>query len=282
VYLDTIETLGKEMTFKQLKRIFLLISFLFIHFIYNLAYAETINGTIDSVIKGDTITIISNGKKIEIRLFGIDTPEKTQAFGQTARNFTGGKASKGEIRVEPITKDQESKIVAIVFVNGVNLNEQIVNQGFGWVDRQHCKESFCADWLKLESNAKAAHKGLWSDANPTPPWEYRKNKRSDTESYGLELVTIPSANIKIAPSEYRNNQRSENESSGVEMVAIPSTTSKIAPSGSTAAYHGDTKKHVFHSSACKEFKCPTCSVNFNSISEALDADYRPHFECITK
>jgi endonuclease YncB( thermonuclease family) len=241
------------MTLKPFKIFLLLISLLFLQFNNNAANAETIKGILDSVIGGDTITITSKGKIVEIRLFGIDTPEKTQAFGQIARNFTGGKASKGEIRVESITKtkDHDGKTMAIVFVNGINLNEQIVSQGFGWVSRQHCNESFCADWLKLESNAKASHKGLWADTNPSPPWEYRQNQLSGSKNKGLELAAIPSAGVKIV-------------------------------SGASAAYHGNTGKHVFHSAACKEFNCPTCTVNFNSISEALDAGYRPHPECLTK
>ena len=240
----------KKMTLRQLQPIFLFILLLF-HFTNNSVHAETMKGTIDSVIDGDFITITSKGKEVEIRLFGIDTPEKTQAFGQSAKNFTGAMASGKEIRVEPISKDQYGKTVAMVYANGINLNEQIISQGFGWVYRQYCKESFCADWLKLESNAKASQKGLWADANPIPPWEYRQKKRSGSESGDIKLTVIPLASVKSV-------------------------------SGGSAAYHGNTKTHIFHSSACKEFKCPTCTVNFNSISEALDADYRPHRDCITK
>ena len=240
------------MTLKPFKTLLLLISLL-LQFSNNAANAETITGILDSVIDGATITIISKGKVVEIRLFGIDTPDKTQAFGQVARNFTGGKAAKGELRVEPITKtkDHDGRIVAIVFVNDINLNEQILSQGFGWVYRQYCKESFCADWLKLEAVAKASHAGLWVDANPTPPWEYRQKQRNGRESKGQKLAAIPSISVKIAP-------------------------------GGSAAYHGNTAKHVFHSAACKEYNCPTCTVNFNSISEAVDAGYRPHPECLTK
>lgn len=238
------------MTFKKLQNIFLFFSLLF-HFTSISANAETMKGTIDSVIDGDLITITSKGKEVEIRLFGIDAPEKTQAFGQSAKNFTGAMASGKEIRVEPISKDQYGKTVAMVFVNGINLNEQIISQGFGWVYRQYCKESFCTDWLKLESNAKASQKGLWADANPTPPWEYRQKQGSGSENGGIKLTANPSASAKSI-------------------------------SGGPAAYHGNTKTHAFHSSACKEFNCPTCTVNFNSISEALDADYRPHRDCITK
>jgi len=239
------------MTLKPFHTFFLLFSFLFFHFTNNSAHAEAITGTIDSVIDGDSITIISNGKEVDISIFGIDTPEKTQAFGQNARNFTGAMVSGKKIRIEPITQDHDGRTVAMVFVNGINLNEQIVSQGFGWVYRQYCKESFCADWLKLESNAKASHKGLWTDANPIPPWEYRQKQRSGSESNGLKLAAIPSASAKIVP-------------------------------GGAAAYHGNTRNHVFHSSACKDFNCPSCTVNFNSILEALDANYKPHRECITK
>jgi len=238
-------------TLKPSKSSLLFISLLFFIFNNNSANAEKMTGTIDSVIDGDLITITSKGKEVEVRLFGIDTPEKTQAFGQSAKNFTGAMASGKEIRVEPIFKDPNGKTVAMVFVNGFNLNEQIISQGFGWVCRQYCKESFCADWLKLEANAKASQKGLWADANPIPPWEYRQKQRGGSESGGIKLAAIPPVSGKSL-------------------------------SGGPAAYHGNTKTHLFHSSACKEFKCPTCTVNFNSISEALDADYRPHRDCITK
>jgi len=236
---------------KPIQDILLLIALSFFCVTNNAANAESIKGTIDSVIDGDSITILSKGKELEVRLFGIDTPEKTQAFGQNARNFTGAMASGKELRVEPVTKDHEGRMVAMVFVNGVNLNEQIVSQGFGWVYRQYCKESVCADWLQLESKAKASHKGLWADENPTPPWDYRQKQRSASISNSLESAVLPSPSGKIAPA-------------------------------GPAAYHGDTKSRIFHSSACKNFTCPTCTANFHSISDALDADYRPHRECITK
>jgi len=245
------ETPGREMMLKPFEKLFLLIPLLFFQCIHNAANAETLTGTLDSVIKGDTISILNKGKNVEIRLFGIDTPEQTQAFGQNARNFTGGKAAKGEIRVEPITKDENGRTVAMVFVNGINLNEQIISQGFGWVYRQHCKKSICTEWLQLESNAKASRKGLWADANPTPPWEYRQKQQSGGDVKGPGLAAIPSTNVTIA-------------------------------TGGSGAYHGNTAKHVFHSAACKDFNCSTCTVNFNTISEALDAGYKPHFDCLTK
>lgn len=41
-------------------------------------------GKVVSVADGDTITVMRDGKGVRIRLYGIDTPEKGQAFGQKA------------------------------------------------------------------------------------------------------------------------------------------------------------------------------------------------------
>jgi micrococcal nuclease len=37
---------------------------------------------------GDTISVMHNGRAEKIRLNGIDCPEKRQAFGQLAKQFT--------------------------------------------------------------------------------------------------------------------------------------------------------------------------------------------------
>ncbi len=40
------------------------------------------------VSDGDTITVLHSGKPERIRLHGIDCPEKRQAFGNRAKQFT--------------------------------------------------------------------------------------------------------------------------------------------------------------------------------------------------
>jgi len=237
---------------KPLARFFLFVSWLFLYSLDNFAFAASpITGTLDAVMDGDLITIISRGKEVEIRLYGVDAPEQTQPYGQSAKNFTGALASGKEIHVEPMMKDRNGRTVAIVYVDDINLNERIVSQGFGWVERQECRERFCADWLRLELHAKAAQKGLWVDENPTPPWEHRQKR------------AVAQANQEFAST------------------ALSSAGPKIAPTG-PAAYHGDTRTHVFHSAACKQFNCRTCTAKFHTISEALDAGYRPHSDCVTK
>ncbi len=46
------------------------------------------SGKVVHVADGDTITVERDGKKVKIRLYGIDTPEKSQWYGQNAKTFT--------------------------------------------------------------------------------------------------------------------------------------------------------------------------------------------------
>ena len=45
-------------------------------------------GKVVHVADGDTITVERGGKRAKVRLYGIDTPEKSQWYGQNAKTFT--------------------------------------------------------------------------------------------------------------------------------------------------------------------------------------------------
>ena len=45
-------------------------------------------GKVVGISDGDTIKVLHDGKLEKIRLYGVDTPEKSQAFGQKAKEFT--------------------------------------------------------------------------------------------------------------------------------------------------------------------------------------------------
>ncbi len=53
-----------------------------------IARAQTYTGKVTAVKDGDTIEMLVNGKAVRIRLFGVDSPEKGQAFGEKARQYT--------------------------------------------------------------------------------------------------------------------------------------------------------------------------------------------------
>ena len=54
-----------------------------------LANAADFHAKVIHIIDGDTITVLNNtNKQLKIRLNGIDSPEKAQAFGNKAKQFT--------------------------------------------------------------------------------------------------------------------------------------------------------------------------------------------------
>jgi endonuclease YncB( thermonuclease family) len=53
-----------------------------------LVYAEPFTGKVVGISDGDTISVLREGKAVKVRLHGVDTPGKAQAFGTQAQKFT--------------------------------------------------------------------------------------------------------------------------------------------------------------------------------------------------
>jgi micrococcal nuclease len=160
-------------------RSIILILFVLLFFITP-SYAWT--GKVVGVTDGDTIKVLQDGKQIKVRLYGVDTPEKAQSFGRKAKKFTTNFAANKIVDVKPIDTDRYGCTVGIVTVYGRSLNKELVRNGYAWVYKQYCKESFCSEWLKIEGIARKAGAGLWIEPKPIPPWDWRRAKKNKRKS----------------------------------------------------------------------------------------------------
>jgi hypothetical protein len=129
------------------------------------------------VSDGDTITVLHSGVEERVRLYGIDTPEKEQEYGQEAKELTNAMLAGRDVDIQTVTADDSGRTVGLVSVDGYSLNELIVRNGYAWVYKRYCKKQFCSDWIKLESEARRQRKGLWAGSGIVPPWEWRKNAK---------------------------------------------------------------------------------------------------------
>jgi micrococcal nuclease len=137
--------------------------------------AEAFSGQVIGVTDGDTITVLHDRRPETIRLNGIDAPESGQAFGTRAKQFTSALAF-GQI-VEVIVRDVDRykrTVADVVLPDGRSLNLEIVQAGFGWWYRKYSSD---ATLEAAEAEARAARRGLWADASPVPPWEWRHGQR---------------------------------------------------------------------------------------------------------
>lgn len=131
-------------------------------------------GTVVGVADGDTITVLNQDQRTErIRLSDIDAPESGQAFGSRAKQALSDLVYRQRVRAVEVDRDRYGRLVARVYVGELDVNAELVRTGMAWVYRQYSRD---AALLTLEAEARAAKRGLWADASPVPPWEYRRPK----------------------------------------------------------------------------------------------------------
>jgi len=133
--------------------------------------AGDLNGRVVSVADGDTLTVLVTGnRQVKIRLAGIDAPEHDQPFGQKSRQSLSELAFGQTATVATQKTDDYGRTVGTVTVGGVNVEAEQVRRGLAWVYRKYSDD---AQLLALEAEAKTARRGLWAEANPLPPWDWR-------------------------------------------------------------------------------------------------------------
>src|SRR5215471_17826004 len=75
------------------------------------ASADQFTGKVVGISDGDTIKVLREGKAVKVRLYGIDAPEKAQAFGTQARKFTSDLVFQRDVTVVVHTTDRYGRLV---------------------------------------------------------------------------------------------------------------------------------------------------------------------------
>ncbi len=127
---------------------------------------------------GDTFVLLIDGKEQTIRFAHIDCPEKKQPFGNKAKQFVSD-VSFGTyvtLKINPKNKyDRNKRLIAeVILKDGRNINKELVKNGLAWHFKKY---SDSQEYAQLETEAKNNKIGLWSEPNPTAPWEWRKPKK---------------------------------------------------------------------------------------------------------
>ena len=131
------------------------------------------------ITDGDTISVLNSKtlKDVKIRLYGIDTPERGQAFGRRAKQFTSKLVYGKVVEVKVMDTDRYGRTVAMIYADKILLNEELLKAGLAWVYYQYCHEIICHAWADYQFAAKLDKRGLWRDPDRIPPWEFRRKKR---------------------------------------------------------------------------------------------------------
>ena len=143
------------------------------------------NAQVVRIIDGDTIDVLdSNGKKLRIRLLGIDTPEQKQQFGYESTLYLKKIINRMPITIistpdknKPYTLDYYKRILGKIILNGNDINLEMIKKGMAWHFKKYKKNQPIDDrhsYNKAENEARRGKIGLWFDENPLPPLKWRK------------------------------------------------------------------------------------------------------------
>jgi len=134
-------------------------------FYYNLtgntiSNQETITTNVTRIIDGDTIeTQLGN-----IRLLGINTPEKSQPYYQEAKDFLKDNLEGKQVELELQGKDKYSRYLGYAFYNNKLINEEIIKQGLATL-YYYGTDSHKEELTKAEESARLNNLGLWKKSS---------------------------------------------------------------------------------------------------------------------
>ena len=133
---------------------------------------QTFTGKVAEVTDGDTFELRRpTGGTVTVRLWGVDAPETAQPYGtaatRAARRLIGGTGVRAT--VEEIGR--YGRAVASLEVQGSDLGAMLIRRGLGWWYREYAPRE--TEYARLQRQARNASRGLWSQADPVPPWTWR-------------------------------------------------------------------------------------------------------------
>jgi endonuclease YncB( thermonuclease family) len=122
---------------------------------------------------GDTVVVIDSlNNQTTLRLAEVDCPEKAQAFGTKAKQFTSDKIYLKQVKYIVTDIDRYGRSIAkIYYDNNKYLSEEIIRNGFGWQYKKYSTSKLLA---RLEEEARKNKRGLWIDPNPIYPSDWRR------------------------------------------------------------------------------------------------------------
>lgn len=163
------------------------------------ALADTLHGVVIVVIDGDTVLFKPDhyGARsrafLKIRLADIDAPEKNQPYGNAAAHALSTLVLNQRVAVDTVATDVYGRTVARIRMGAMQVGAELVRRGFAWAygsippcgtSARSGSESFRASTRSrrnaalqdAQCEARAARRGLWEAAAPTPPWVWRRTQ----------------------------------------------------------------------------------------------------------
>ncbi len=152
---------------------------------------RTEEGIVRKVTDGDTVTVVTDeGTRLKVRLYGIDAPETLkmnrrtgvvskpgQPYGNEAYRALEMMVYGKKVKVTIMDIDRYGRLVAVLYLGDRDINREMVQAGYAWAYKEYLKGPYASEYIDTENEARDKKLELWQQANPQPPWEFRKQLR---------------------------------------------------------------------------------------------------------
>jgi len=129
-----------------------------------------------AIADGDTLTARCGQpgayEQVKVRIAAIDAPEKAQPFGQRSKQSLSDLCFREAATIKPLSRDRYRRTVADVQCKGKDVGKAQVAAGMAWVFDRYA-EGY-EHLYRLQDAARDGRLGLWADAAPVAPWDWRK------------------------------------------------------------------------------------------------------------
>lgn len=137
--------------------------------------AQAFPAMVTKVADGDTFTVMVDGEKQRVRIFGIDAPEHDQPGGGKAKADLSALILGKVVEVEPPPRHGRfptsyDRIVGVVTIGGTDIGWTMLTLGDAWAyDEFKPPRSYD----EAMTQAAQVHAGLWAQGDPVAPWDWR-------------------------------------------------------------------------------------------------------------
>jgi micrococcal nuclease len=150
---------------------------------------NTLEGLVVGVSEGDQLTVNSFGTEIHVRLYGIAAPQTAkvdkftgwskpgQPYAEEAFRALSIKVLHQQVKVAIrrtlVINDAKQVALAVIYLDGRNINLEMVADGWGWSYKKLTNKGDASEYQAAERKARTRRIGLWNQGIPQPPWEFQ-------------------------------------------------------------------------------------------------------------
>ena len=111
------------------------------------------------ITDGDTFKgLTEDNQQVKCRIYGIDAPEKKQAFGQKSKQYLSDLIFGKTVNIKIQGKSYERAVVW-VYLDNKDTSAEMIQAGMAWHSKKYSDD---VEYAELENQARSQKIGLWA------------------------------------------------------------------------------------------------------------------------